>query len=222
MSDVLSPEKKLTPVTPLVAVMDQYSETPAQSPISDSQKRGIVQPATRQSGVVIKELALMGHLIIRGNADNEAFVEGVTNVLGLALPTKPLTTAANDVTSILWLSPDEWLVLSSADMLYDIEVALREKLTGHFSIVNQSGGQTVIELTGLNVIEVLKKSTSLDVHANSFPVGKVAGSLLAKSSATFYHCGENQWRLIVRRSFADYIWRWLIDASKEFGLTIEK
>ncbi|WPC75573.1 sarcosine oxidase subunit gamma [Vibrio porteresiae] len=222
MSDVLSPAKQsLTPAN-LVAVMDQYAEAPAHSPIFDNLKHHVVKPTTNKSGVVMKELALMGHLIIRGNAENAAFVEGVSRVLGLALPTKPLTAETNDVTSILWLSPDEWLVLSSADMIYDIEVALREKLTGHFSIVNQSGGQTVIELTGVNVLDVLKKSTSLDVHPTVFPVGKVVGSLLAKSSATYYHCGENQWRLIVRRSFADYIWRWLMDAGKEFGLVIEK
>lgn len=222
MSDVLTPEQQKTTSENLVAVMDQYSTLPSQSPVFESQKRFIVQPTTAKSGVVMKEVALMGHLIIRGNAENSEFVKTVSSVLGLDLPTKPLTSSANEVTRILWLSPDEWLIISSNDMIYDIEVALRDKLSGHFSLVNQSSGQTIIQLTGINAIDVMKKSTPLDVHPKAFPVGKVASSLLAKSSALFYHSGENQWQLVVRRSFADYIWRWLADAGKEFGLTIEK
>jgi len=222
MSDVLSPEKQKMMLENQVAVMDQYSTLPAQSPIFESQKHFTVQPTTTRSGVAMKEVALMGHLIIRGNCENPEFVKGVSYVLGLELPTKSLSSSANDVTSILWLSPDEWLIISSGDMIYDIELALREKLDGHFSIVNQSSGQTIIQLSGINAADVLKKSTSLDVHPKEFPVGKVAASHLAKSSALFYHSGENQWQLVVRRSFADYIWRWLADAGKEFGLTIEK
>lgn len=222
MSDVLSPEKEKLTLENQVAVMDQFSTLPAHSPVFDSQKHFTVKPTTKFTGVVMKEIELMGHLILRGNCENEDFVAGVSKVLGLSLPVNPLTSSANDVTKILWQSPDEWLIISSADMIFDIEVALREKLTGHFSIVNQSGGQTIIELSGVNAIDMLKKSTPLDVHPSEFPVGKVAASLLAKSSALFYRAGENQWQLVVRRSFADYIWRWLADAGKEFGLSIEK
>ena len=33
--------------------------------------------------------------------------------------------------------------------------------------------------------------------------------------------GEEVWELLVRRSFADYIWLWLQDASAEYGMAIE-
>jgi sarcosine oxidase, subunit gamma len=222
MSEVLSPEKQQMASTNQVAVMDQYSTLPAQSPVFDSQKHFTVQPTPNKSGVVMKEVALMGYLVLRGNPECENFVNGVTQVLGLELPIKPLSSSANDVTRILWLAPDEWLIISSGDMVFDIEVALREKIRGHFSIVNQSGGQTMIELSGVHAADMLRKSTPLDSHPRAFPIGKVATSLLAKSSAIFYHAGEDQWHLVIRRSFADYIWRWLGDAGKEFGLVIEK
>jgi sarcosine oxidase subunit gamma len=222
MSDVLSTEKAQIKPADLVAVMDQYCTLPAHSPVFDSHKHYTIQPTTSQAGIAMKEVGLMGHLILRGDSHNREFVSAVSAVLGLELPTKPLTSSANDVTSILWLGPDEWLIMSGGDMVFDIEVALRAKLTGHFSLVNQSGGQTIIELSGENAIDVLKKSTPLDVHPKHFPVGKAATSVLGKSSALFYHAGEKQWRIVVRRSFADYIWRWLADAGKEFGLAIEK
>lgn len=222
MSDVLSTEKAEVAASNDVAVMDQYCTLPAQSPVFDSQKHFTIQPTTSKTGVVMKEVALMGHLILRGNSDNADFVGEASQVLGLELPTKPLTSVANDVTRIMWLSPDEWLIISSNDMMFDIEIALRAKLTGHYSIVNQSGGQTIIDLSGDHSVDILKKSMPLDVHPKVFPVGKVAATIFAKSSAVICRTGETQWQLVVRRSFADYIWRWLVDAGQEFGLTIEK
>ena len=34
------------------------------------------------------------------------------------------------------------------------------------------------------------------------------------------HTGEDTWELVVRRSFADYFWLWLQDASAEYGLQV--
>jgi sarcosine oxidase subunit gamma len=67
---------------------------------------------------------------------------------------------------------------------------------------------------------VLKKSIPLDVHPSQFPVGKVAGTVFAKSTALVRRSGEDSWELVIRRSFADYIWLWLQDASREYGLVI--
>ena len=222
MSDVVSSNKTEVNATQDVAVMDHYCTRPAQSPIFDDQKHFSIQPTTSKAGAVMKELAFMGHLILRGNSDNPDFVRGVSQVLGMDLPVKPLTSVSNDVTRILWVTPDEWLIISSGDMIFDIEVALRATLTGHYSLVNQSGGQTIIQLSGESARVMLKKSTPLDVHPKAFPVGKAATSVFAKSSALICRTGDMQWQLVVRRSFADYLWRWLLDAGQEFGLTIEK
>jgi len=32
--------------------------------------------------------------------------------------------------------------------------------------------------------------------------------------------GEQQWELVIRRSFADYVWLWLQDACAEYGLVV--
>ncbi|MDI3326661.1 sarcosine oxidase subunit gamma family protein, partial [Pontibacterium granulatum] len=34
--------------------------------------------------------------------------------------------------------------------------------------------------------------------------------------------GDTEFELVVRRSFADYIWLWIQDASREFGLVIDR
>jgi len=46
-------------------------------------------------------------------------------------------------------------------------------------------------------------------------------TVFAKSTATIRRSGEQRFELIIRRSFSDYIWLWLQDASREYGLVIE-
>ncbi|WP_132687056.1 sarcosine oxidase subunit gamma family protein [Pseudomonas aeruginosa] len=109
-------------------------------------------------------------------------------------------------------------------------IVLREKkLLGHLvlrgdaadpAFAAQGLAQALFELSGANVRELLMKSTSYDVHPSNFPVGKAVGSIFAKSQCVIRHTGEDTWELVVRRSFADYFWLWLQDASAEYGLQV--
>ncbi|PWI33571.1 sarcosine oxidase subunit gamma [Vibrio albus] len=224
MSEVLTPEKHTSTMgselTNNVAVMDQYSTVTAESPVLERHKAPVSRAAI--SSVTLKEVALMGHMILRGDSDNPQFVNEVSKVLGVPLPTEPLTSSETNELSVSWVSPDEWLIILPAEKAFDLEVALRASLSGHYSIVNQSGGQTILELSGPDAVNVLKKSTPVDVHSSAFPVGKVVTSVLAKTTALVRRVDDSRWQLIVRRSFADYAWRWLADAGKEYGLVIEK
>jgi sarcosine oxidase subunit gamma len=88
-------------------------------------------------------------------------------------------------------------------------------------LVNGSGGMTVFKLRGKHVVDMLKKSTPVDLHDSEFPVGKVVSTVFAKSGAVIRRTGEAEFELVVRRSFADYIWLWIQSASQEYGLAVE-
>ncbi|MBF2964753.1 sarcosine oxidase subunit gamma family protein, partial [Pseudomonas aeruginosa] len=150
-----------------------------------------------------------------------AFAAAVHQALGLELPVA-LTLVASGETSLQWLAPDEWLLIVPGGEEYAVEQRLRQALGEelHYAVVNVSGGQTLLELSGANVRELLMKSTSYDVHPSNFPVGKAVGSIFAKSQCVIRHTGEDTWELVVRRSFADYFWLWLQDASAEYGLQV--
>jgi len=174
-------------------------------------------------GVVIREKAFLGYLTLRGNSEDVSFQEGVEQALGMPLPTEPMRLHQNQhkASSIQWLSPDEWLIVVQGGTEYETEMALRAELTGHFAVVNISGGQTLLTLSGSAALEVLHKSTVYDVHPRNFPVGKAVATTFAKATAIIRRPTEDIWELIVRRSFADYCYRWLIDASQEFGVDYE-
>ncbi|MDP3978210.1 MAG: sarcosine oxidase subunit gamma family protein [Pseudomonas sp.] len=174
-----------------------------------------------KAGVTLREKKLLGHLTLRGDASDSNFAGGVYKALGLELPVA-LTLVANGATSLQWLGPDEWLLIVPSGSEFAVEQKLRAELEGqHIAVVNVSGGQTLVELSGPKVREMLMKSSIYDVHPSNFPVGKAVGTMFAKSQLVIRHTGEDTWELIVRRSFADYIWLWLQDASAEYGLAIK-
>ena len=171
------------------------------------------------AGVHFKEFAFFGHLTVRGSSANPAFVKGMEEVLGLTLPTTPLTSSSNEHSSIHWVSPNEWLVLLEKGNEAEVEAVLREALSGHFSVVDVSGGQTLFQLSGDDALMVMKKSCGYDIEGG-LPVGKTVTTHFSKASVMIHKPSEGTFLLVVRRSFSDYVWRWIEDSSQEYGLAL--
>jgi len=166
----------------------------------------------------IVEYDVLDHLNIRGASDNEAFNQAIKKVLDINLPTEANTFIEVDGNTILWLGPNEWLILLPQGEAPGLEAKLRQALVGVFSSVNEvSGGNMVLELSGDKVRELLLKGCPLDLHSSVFKNGQCAQSVLGKTSVTLWQVDEEPvFRMIVRRSFADYLGHWLIDAAREF------
>lgn len=208
-----------------MTAVNVYKQRPdnleAQSPLHHAGLPELIGKGRAGAGIRLREKKLRGHLTIRGDAHDPAFARGIEEALGLQLPVA-LTMVASGETSLQWSGPDEWLLIVPQGEEFRIEQRLREALAGlHVQVVNVSGGQTLVELSGEKVRELLMKSTPYDVHPSNFPVGKAVGTHFAKSQLVIRHTAENVWELVVRRSFADYIWLWLQDASAEYGLAVE-
>ncbi len=205
------------------AVMNQVPgpEISGQSPLHHADFSSLAEHGPQSGGVHLREHKLLGHLTLRCNPNNAEQLAAVEQVLGVALPLQPLTSVVQGDYSIRWMSPDEWLILVPGLETFAIESAFRDVMPGHYSLVNSSGGSTVLELSGDNVIELLQKSVPVDLHLSVFPVGKVVSTLFAKTTVTIRRLDNLRFELVVRRSFADYVWLWIQDASLEYGLVVE-
>ncbi len=205
--------------------MDQNPEKTlaiiGQSPLDHADLAGIAAAQKNEKGTVyLRELKLRGHLVLRGKIENSGFTQGVESVLKMALPTR-LKMVEKDGVSIRWISPDEWLVVVPGDQTFTIESELVAAMQGHCAIVNVSGGQTILQLSGSEVQSVLQKSLPLDIHSSVFPVGKVASTVFAKTQTVIARTAENEWQLVIRRSFSDYVWLWLQDCCAPLSLVVE-
>jgi len=194
--------------------------TIGESPLHHVDLASVAQQGLKEGGVHFCEKSLMGLLTLRCNPTTKQKT-AIKSLLGVALPMEPLTSATKGDVTIRWVSPDEWLITLSGEKAFDLESRFQEKLEGHYSLVNISGGSTVFELSGSDAVNVLKKSTTIDFHSKEFPIDKVVSTLFAKSSAVIRRLDEQSFELVVRRSFSDYIWLWIQDASKEYGLVVD-
>lgn len=181
--------------------------------------------ADAECGLVVKEAPLAAHLIIRGAATDKNFCAAMGEATGLMLPLTPCTYHRRENVSIYWLGPNEWLLIQIAGNSAEIEARLRSAFKGHVAIVDVTGGQTSVNLRGEAVATVLKKSSVYDFAAWDNALtgsGQVVQTTFAKASAVVSNKSDGSYDLVIRRSFADYIAQWILDAGEEFGCRIER
>ena len=163
----------------------------------------------------------LGHVNLRGSSDDDGFMAGAEAVLGQQLPVEP-NTFTEDEQRIYWLGPDEWLVLAPAAETDSLCAELEASLANVNAAVNrQSGGQIALELTGSDVRRVFAKGCTLDFHPKVFGAGRCAQSGLAKANVIIGCLDEDRFEVVVRRSFAEYLVRWLLHAGSEFGVKVD-
>lgn len=169
-------------------------------------------------GAWANEIPLLGYISLRGNSQNEAFIYAVNTALSIALPTQACSMIYTAWGSILWLSPDEWLIVCKRDQLASLQQSLETALTGiHSQVVDNSGGYTTVLLKGKNASDVLHHCTVYDL--NMLQAGKVVGTTFGKLSL-YLHQQDDGYSLVFRRSFADYIWRYLERSALPYGFGI--
>ena len=175
-----------------------------------------------RAGVMLGERRLRGMLALRGDSASADFRSAVSTVLGLDVVVDPLASARRRDVSMLWLGPDEWLVVTPDRRLERIERALREALEGqHAALTDVSHSRTVLALSGPDARAVLSKGCPLDFHPGVFPPGRCAQSRLAKCQVLIHLASATpEFEIHVLRSFAEYAWAWLADAGQEFGVGI--
>ncbi|MGD8348786.1 MAG: sarcosine oxidase subunit gamma family protein [Gammaproteobacteria bacterium] len=166
----------------------------------------------------IEEKAFLGYLNLRGRPAHTGFVAGVLKALGAEAPTEPNTVIDAGDQRVYWLGPDEWLVVTPAGEQQKIADKLRAALDGVFSsVVDNSSGLTMIRITGENAAALLATDCPLDLHPREFKPGQCAQTRIAKTGMTIAPLADGTgFEVIIRRSFADYLLRWLQDAAVAF------
>jgi sarcosine oxidase, subunit gamma len=193
-----------------------------------AQRRTALEPARLMPrGVRLGERAGLGKIDLRGDPHDRAFMAAVGRVLDLLLPNEPCTSAAKAQIAALWLGPDQWLVSCPADDATVLVGSLREALADvHGAITDLTDGRVAFRVAGPSAREVLAKGCPLDLHPRAFPPGSCAQSLLAKASVLIHLLDDapergSSFDVYVARSFAHYLWSWLEDAGREYGVQIE-
>ena len=195
-----------------------WTDAVAASPALDASMFGpsVDAPA---AGVRVRLPGVVGLLVVRAEPTLAGLAGAFSDALGLDLPER-LGSTASGTRCARWLAPDEWLLSCPPAESADLERRLRAALDGAFAVTNVTGGYAVLEIAGPDARTALAKSTPLDVDPRAFAPGRVAGTVFAKTTLTLRHVEDGRYELICRRSFADYVARWIARASAEHGLSV--
>jgi sarcosine oxidase subunit gamma len=195
-----------------------------------------MEPA--EAGIAMAERPHRGIVDLRLDPAGEAAMSAFAEASGFALPTGPDTTAGNGEVAALWLGPDEWWIIAPGpepEAGPDLAERLRTALAGHAAGVTDIGeSRSCIRISGPKARALLQKGCPLDFHPRAFTVGACAQSCLAKATVAIHLVADESaakdavkgsaagpaFEIYVLRSFAEYLWLWLEDAGREYGVAV--
>lgn len=203
--------------------MSKSASAPAavmRSPLHGFDLPARATPINASRGVWANEIPLLGYISLRGPGRDAPFTAAAGAALGVALPVKPCSLTQAGGLNVLWLSPDEWMIVTPREDHAQLMLALNEELrTFAHQVADNSGGYCQVLVQGGNARDVLSHCTVYDLSELS--KGRVVGTTFGKSSVYLRRSGGG-YCLLLRRSFADYIWRFLERAAQPYGLGIAK
>jgi len=168
-------------------------------------------------GLTVEVETNYNFLIIRGSSKDNEFLMHAEELFGQSLPLDfNIFNVGEHV--MYWMSPNEWLVASQSDIKGLIK-NIKSEVNMH--AIDQTGGLVQMTLQGKNVRDILAKGCTLNVDEGVFLQGQCAQTGLSKANILLSLIdGSPKFNLIVRRSYAEYVVRWLEHAGGEFGIDL--
>ncbi|MFF9779468.1 sarcosine oxidase subunit gamma [Streptomyces sp. NPDC013978] len=183
------------------------------SPLAHLEERMRAASVTGARGVTLTEWPFLTMVNLRVDPASDA-AGRIEKALGAALPGRCGESTTSGPHTVLWLGPDEWLVVSHTDGTAVLRQALGD---APGSVVDVSANRTTLELSGPAARQVLEKGCPLDLHPRSFTPGQAVSTTVGPIAVVLWQVDDSPtYRLLPRSSFADYLARWLIDAMSEY------
>ena len=167
------------------------------------------------TGLQVEEDLFLTQLSVRLDPASTA-AAAVELVLGCSLPT-PCTFTRSEQADVLWLGPDEFLILAPTDTRDELQQRLRAAIGDEFaSVIDVSAQRTTLRMCGPLTREVLAHGCAIDLDPRTSPAGTCVQTLLAQTGVTLLVHTPTSISLLVRPSFAPYLTAWLTDACTEY------
>lgn len=186
------------------------------SPAAHLAERFAAAAVTGPRAVSIREVPFRTMIGLRAVPGSTA-AERIQIRLQVPLPTACGSVAAGQGLSVLWLSPDEFLVFADDQPAAELTSGLVEALDGEpGSATDLSANRTTFELAGPSARDVLEKGCALDLHPRTFEIDTAYVTVIGSVPVVLWKVDDDRYRILPRSSFADFLGRWLLDAMAEF------
>jgi sarcosine oxidase subunit gamma len=123
--------------------------------------------------------------------------------------------------SFIGYGPGQWLAVSESLAGEALARDLAQRLKGLASVSDQSGGRTVLRISGTRARDVLAKGLPIDLDPRSFPLGSAATSTISLMGVQIWQTDDTRsYDIAVFRSVSASFWRWLTASAAEFGCEV--
>ena len=170
------------------------------------------------SGLTVKEISPLMKLNLRGK--NREFLSTIGKNINMILPIEANTSSSSDNYTSMWLSPDEWMLVSNNTVdkennKYEIQELLFNKIskTNLGAVTDVTDQFVMIELTGEKIFELISAGCPFNFNEFKTKKGAVAQTLLLQIDVIFYLKEINTVNLFVRRSFSEHLMSWIDDTA---------
>jgi len=174
-----------------------------------------------EPSVVITELAGLGLSTVacrKGQAS--ALSAAVGKAYSVDLPANSRAEQGAAVRFIGY-GPGQWLAVSESLANEALASELAAKLQGLASVSDQSGGRTVLRVSGNRARDVLAKGLPLDLDPRAFPLGSAATSAISHIGVQLWQADDTRsYDIAIFRSLSESFWRWLTASAAEFGYEV--
>ena len=167
--------------------------------------------------IKIQELPYVDKINLRLDPNNNDYMSICGKILGAVLPTKPNTYVQNEKVKIIWLGPDEWIVIN--DQENELFIKLKNELGDlEASVTDVSENRTIIRLSGKKIMTLLSKFLVLDLEKNLGTQSSCAQTLFVKVPILLVRNDDNNQIPVIdiftNRSHANYIYNLIVDGTK--------
>jgi len=168
--------------------------------------------------ISIREVSPIMKLNLRGK--KREFFTTVGKHLDMILPTEANTSSSSSKLTSIWLSPDEWMVVSNDTIKkvtnkYELEENLYNSIskTNLGAVVDVTDQFTMLELEGSKIYELFSSGSPFNFNEFKEKKGSTTQTLLSNIDVIIHNKGENLVNLFVRRSFSEHLFSWINDSA---------
>ena len=170
------------------------------------------------NNISIKEISPVVKINLRGK--KREFFTAVGKSLDMILPIEPNTSSSSSKLTSIWLSPDEWMIISNDKMEKDInKYELQENLYNALSktnlgaVTNVTDQFVMMEIKGQNIYELFSSGSPFNFNEFREKKGATVQTLLNNIDVIIQNKEENSVNLFVRRSFSEHLFSWMNDSA---------
>lgn len=173
--------------------------------------------ASAEAGLTIRiaDRGPVGQVTLRGDLKSKALAKAVKAGVGVDVP-GVWQAAFDGAKGAVWMSPDELLLFIDYAEAGALVKALNEALAGeHHMAVDVSDARAVLTLSGGGVAEALAKGAPVDLSDSAFPVGAARRTHVGGIAVGFWRKDVAEWEIVCFRSYAQHLFDWLAQASRQ-------